>query len=597
MPCNGTVTLAERNRGFLFVAVGAGGVSLLLLLLEGFEFGSHGFGQFQLMAFSGGLTLAIFAGWAWYIGSHFYSVLVSCLLFGILFAGILLRITDAVLLDTFDFDEYVYMGGVDQSIGSYLHRYVGSVNLPTLLHHWLVYRVLGPELVSYRVVPLLAGIVFFLLSLWGALWCWPRRPILVLWVGYILASNAFSIYFSTEAIFINGNSITISAIVFLFMLFLIENNLSRKSQLALGVLCAILAFFSRVFLVVPIVIGVILVIGFRCLRASSRDPAHLLGGGLWVFIVFPVMYAVQAFLYPFNNLGTEKRPDLAQYYWPTSDYSLSVSGAVVFLVNNTADLFKQLLTPIFPTNLPSDLLSILVLVSMVIVALQMIRHEDVDMPVVFALVFVVSTLAVMAVGGLAGVAPYGGPKYTSFLLLPLAILTGYGVDRSVTAIASLSSREINRFAFLVFCAFFLFAAGSSFQQHFAQLVHDAGANQAAIADLEKPDDAVILVDSNIVPALRYHAPDLAPTVVDIGWGTYFGQSELSQEIVSMYLAPSSPTAERHSIWVVLTYRDIERSFPQLKQILAKNFTPVVELEAPNLWAGLFEPNDSVQQMQ
>lgn len=528
-------------------------------------------------------------------------------LLSILIVGVTIRFVE-VTNDTFGFDEYACMMDVEKSLPSYVDGRTGCYSLSLLVHYWLSYRLFGGSLIAYRTMSLVASIALLLLTTLCLRRFWPSEKGICLVVLLVLIFNNNALFLTRYSMFSYGNSLLVSVGLFFLFMRLAEGTIEKRKWLwiSAGVLPA--AFFSNMTTMVPLATGTLSVIVFRWWRFDDSRNLAALWRWLWELkplLVFPFTYLIIQILFPFTHLGAEKRPDMAPLFFTTSGYPYDFLGVMKFVLARTYSLLAHLLVPIvnggFTKAAMASWAFLAALAAMLswfflaaVTVVQSARRRA-DERTVFALFFLLTTLVSILCASLLGLYPYGRVKYTPYLLMPTAILIGFGglsVYRWIFERWALT-RSLN--ALLTFSAVVVLIAGGYVSvERYNSFANTRKSNYQAVDWLRSQKADLILLDNDQLPMLSARAPEVYERAQSMGWRVFWGENVVSPELVDMITGVGQPQPVA-SILVILRYKEIARDFPRWNTLLSSYFNLDTRLEAPNIWVGLYrrKAHDSI----
>ena len=585
----------RRDRILLTVLVLTGlAISALAVTADWLGIGGQpGFGLKQTLVLVSGIALSLIS-W-WFLRSAHANVhwVWPVILLSLLILGFAIRFVE-ITNDPLDFDEYACMLEVDQSFPTYVKGPAGSYGFPLLVHYWLSYRLLGGSLLAYRTMSLFASVSLLLLTTLCLRRFWPSEKAVCLIALSVLILNGNTLYLTRYSMFTYGNGFLVSAGLFFLFMRLAEGPIEKRKWLWISAIILPAAFFSNIIMMVPLATGILSVIVFRWWRfADSRNLAAL---WRWIWelkplLVFPLTYAATYILFPFGNLGADKRPDMAPLFFPTSGYSYDFLEVMKFVLTRTYSLFKSMLVPVaVPMPVMTGLFTKAVVASWGFLAaltiVQSVRRRA-DQRTVFAVFFLLTTLVSILGASLLGLYPYGRVRYTPYLLMPTAILIGFGGSLVYRWISQRLMLARSPKALLTFSAVVVLIAGSyTSVGRYNGFASTRESNDQAMnwARTQKPD--LILADSYIMCILSAKAPEVRERAHSMGWGTYWGKDVVPPELVDEITGTGQPQPV-DSVLVILHYKDIGKAFPRWNTLLGTYFNLDTWVESPAVWAGLY----------
>lgn len=508
-------------------------------------------------------------------------------LLSILIVGFAIRFVE-VTNDTYDFDEYACMMDVEKSLPSYVNGRTGCYSLSLLVHYWISYRLLGNSLIAYRTMSLIAGILLLIVVTSCLIRFFPSDKGICLVVLLVLILNGNALYLTRYSMFSYGNSLLVSAGLFFLFMRLAEGPINKRQWLWITAGALPAAFFSNMIMMVPLATGTLLVIVFRWWRfADSRNLA-----GLWRWLwelkpllVFPFTYLIIHILFPYTHLGAEKRPDMAPLFFTTSNFSQDILGVIKFVLARTYSLFGYMIAPIVNGGFTKAAVASWGFLAAVTVV-QAARGRA-DQRTVFALFFLLTTLVSILCASLLGLYPYGNVRYTPYLLMPTAILIGFGGMSVYRWIFQRWALTRSLKALLTFSAVVILIAGGVMSvERYNSFASARKSNYQALDLLRSQKADLILSDSYMMPVLSARAPEVYEHLHSMGWRTFWEENVVPPELVDMITGLKQPQPVA-SILVILRHKDITRDFPRWNTLLNTYFNLDTDLEAPNIWVGLY----------
>ena len=530
--------------------------------------------------------------WPWYMAAA------SLIAF-----GIILRLLE-VTYDRFEFDEYHLRMGVADDFATYSKAMRGTESLQFVVHYWLSYRLLGGSALAFRSLSLLSAVALLVLT---AVWmnrAWPERKVATLVAVGLLAVNGNALYLSRYAMFPYGFSFLVAGALFFLFMRLAEGPLGGRRWLWIALALPMVAFFSNEFLIVPLATGVFCVLVLRWVRLPhARSVA---GQWQWAWemkplLIIPLVFAVKQVLLPYTLWGAAKRADQVDLYYPTAGYAPTVAGAGQFLLDKTYALFASVLEPIGFSQRPTlELLFLTGCGALAAVALVQVVRRRADGRTVFTVLFLLVTLAAMAVGSLLGLYPYGIVRYAPYLFMPTVALISVGAAIAWEWLFGRLRWPGAATVLLVALSAVVLAAGVYLAVvRSAQTARIEQEDEQAIVWLAEQQPDLILADNYIATVLYTKAPQVYQQLHAMGWGTYMQQG---QDVVPPAMAETiagdaiTKADAADSILVVLypnelgrtdRYEGFNQRFPTWSKLVEENFDLVASTQSLHVAAFLY----------
>lgn len=519
-----------------------------------------------------------------------HRILVIAFLVGLLLFGIVARIA-SFLSEPLDFDTYALFVSIDLPYSEYLTGGGFAWSLHT--HYWWTAELLGVHLWAFRLVPALISLLVFFLVLWLVRQVRPRDYVAPLFATFFIAVNA-------HAIKLVGYPMISYSVDFLFggllvglLAYLIQRRGEAQSVLAISILMVPLALFASIMIVVPIVAMSLAYVIWRQFNSEedSKTPGYRFISSLrrlWPLLmpiaVVLLIYTVQSF----DNLGSDKRPDMDGFFLQRSGRAGSVAGFAEWSIVSTVRLIGGLVLPVASEQfrwLGLLLGGIFALVLLVFVLLGVTAKHRHEFWGALALFIFLSFLAVF-VGGILGLYPFGTIRYWGFMVLPAAIAVGLVFGELFT-----TAQPLKMWWLKVGLTIAMTLSAVVLVFSFAIQTLNAGeANKAAIRSLDETADALIVYSNYSSPALIAYQPWVEDAGLSMGWGTFFGQGSdggpLSPNIMNFQSRLDSSNEQK--ITVVAPSRELfEDSYPTWTAFLGTDFELVEEIKAPDIWIGRY----------
>ena len=571
----------------------------------GFSRSEIGFGREQILMSGSGLSLLLVS---WYFlrsegldANRLWIVV----LISILIVGVAIRIVE-VNNDTFDYDEYHLMVGVDQSFSEYTGLNRGSFQLHYVTHYWLSHRLLGDSLTAYRTMSLIAGIALLVLvSIWLSQF-WPSRQVQTLIVMSVLLLNGDALFLSSKyAMFVYGNTYLVSAGLFFLFVRLLDRRLDDKQWFWLSIFFLPAAYFSNVFLMVPLIIGALLVLVFRGWRSPDLRNFSLLKQWCWELkplLIFPIMYLFQQAVFPFKNWGAVARADQLHLFFPTSGYSNTFFGAIKFVSDRTMSLFWDLLEPAGIRNSVSA--GSLFLIScglLLMLAVYQVARRRAEYQTTFTVIYLAAMLVLIIIASLLGIYPYGAGRYAPFLTIPSVVLIGYGAGLLFGWVFEKIDFPQTKKTLSIFLAVIILIGGTYLcVSRYKEIILEKESVSQALEWIQSKQSDLILADSYVAKILYTKAPDIHKRINEMGWGTYWGEGIVPSDMVDAITGASQSSPVR-SIVIILypgelgrtdKWRGFSDRHPQWYDLIKDEFVLEAIVESPGVWAALFTRKQS-----
>ncbi|RLC93364.1 MAG: hypothetical protein DRI40_08875, partial [Chloroflexi bacterium] len=297
----------------------------------------------------------------------------------ILVVGLTARIA-ASRLDWLDGDNYCLMRGVEEPFGEFAQA--AAFHLPLLVHYWVSYRLFGGNLSDYLILPLIAGLgslVVFCFGIRRQQWGPPAWSI-CLFALAILALNSRMLALARYAMFTYSSGLLISCCLFFLFLRLCSGRLTRRQWAWIAVAIVPAAFFSNLYILVPVFVGavsVVLVRHWHSRRWLGLNDLRQYAAEMWPLAIFPVAQFAALLFHPagifaplWMNIGLAAKDAL---FFFTSEYPHSPWGAVRFLSHRTLDLFKDLLQTPYTDSLATAVWALALVATLAVVVVLVIR--------------------------------------------------------------------------------------------------------------------------------------------------------------------------------------------------------------------------------
>jgi hypothetical protein len=492
--------------------------------------------------------------------------------------------------DPLDYDEYITMQGIGQSLLTYIkgHRFGSHL----LVHYWLSNRLLGDSLIAYRTMSLIASILLLLLTTLCLRHFWPSERGVCLLALLVIIFNANALYLTRYAMFSYGNSLLVSVGLFFLFMRLAEGPIQKRQWLLISVVILPVAFFTNITTIVPLGTGILLVIVFRWWRFTQSRNMVALWRSLWEMkslIVFPITYLIRNIIFPRPILSVRELPDMASFYFTTCDCSNDFLGVMKFYLIGTLQLFWGILYPIGNVRFVQRLVVAIMCLLAGLTVVQVARRRA-DQRTVFTLFFLLTALAAVLGASLLGLYPYGRGRYVPYLLAPIAILIGFGglvVYRWISQRLVLT-KSLKKALYACSVVLVLIVCCYVSVERYNNITITRESNYQAINWLrtQKPDLILAGSYNKTLPVLAVRVPEVYERVHSMGRGTSWEEDAVPREFVDVItgVRQSQPV---DSILVILTYKDIAKAFPRWNSLLSNYFSLDNCFDAPDIWVGLY----------
>jgi hypothetical protein len=519
----------------------------------------------------------------------------------LLVLGVGLRLLE-VTYDRFNYDEYSLRIGIDRSFADYSKDLQSNNSLQFVVHYWLSERLLGSSPIAFRSMSLLASLALLLVTTLGLRRAWPADKTVLLVVLLILIVNAHAVSLSGYALFPYSFTFLLSAALFFLFMRLAEGPLDNRRWLWISAILPVAAFFSNEFLVVPLATGAFSVIVFRWARSAGSRNLATLWGWVWEFkplLIFPAVYAIKQILFPYTLWGASLRADQVDLYFPTAGYAPTLVGMVQFFLAKTYALFWSVLGPGGVSDHPSIQPVFLAGCGfLAALALLQVARRRADGHTTFTALFLLTTLASIAIGSLLGFYPYGITRYTPYLFMPSAILIGIGGSIAYRWVFRGQGLSRSRNALLVWLAVATLAGGAYVcVARYSQIAKAQVEDAQAIAWLQTRQPDLILTDDTMRVVFYTKAPAIYAGLYSMGEGT---NSMRKQDVVPSEMADAitgtGQSSPIDSILVVLypntiirtePPKDFAQRFPGWGKMIEANFDLAASIKSSHIEGQLY----------
>jgi len=315
-------------------------------------------------------------------------------------------------------------------------------------------------------------------------------------------------------------------------------------------------------------------------------------------VVFPFVFLVVYKVHPFTNLGAEKRPEMAHLFFSTSEFSQDIwfLGIIKYSFERSGKLIYQFFPKI---NLVIGeinigyILSFIFLFAFCILLLYLFikffkrrLRKEISVTLIF---FIITFLAILS-GGLMGVFPFGNPRYASFLLLPAAILSGYGFSLIIKWFVQRIRIKSKSKILPIAIALLIFILGSFINlKTYKHNLITKNRNHKALQLINSSEVDLVLLSEYQRPVVTILAPEAYAKSYSIGWGTYFGHGDdggVSKDFIDK-LGLKNRDGSSKSILLIAPQK-FEELYPSWAEFLSRNnFKIRNNIEAPNIYTSYY----------
>lgn len=509
------------------------------------------------------------------------------------------------------------MTDVEKPFSEYLKK-MASYPLPMRVHYWVSYRLFGGGLSDYLILPVAASLATVLVIYVGLLSYWRSATGIVFFTLCLYAFNNHSIYLASYGMFPYAFSLLVASVLYFTFLHFSSNLHARIRWYWIPIAIIPAAFFSNLITTIPVLSGVASVLLYRWYRVpESRNVKHVLHylSSIWPLLIFPIAYLVIYTMQPFTNIGLEKRPDMAEYFFYSSSNVQSLWGRGLFLWNGTAALFGQLISPSRPAILVGQHISpfLRTILSILLLGLMLCAWACVRLriwkcsnksfkpalftespPLVFTLIYIGVMYSAIAVGGLLGLYPFGAMRYASYLLIPVLIVVGYFFSWGTINISSCFGVDARwRKAFLGLASFLIVLGIITTASNYNEYMQRRAEINSAFESIHRTDVGLVLIGDYPAPALRHFVPSIYDRnkVMSIGWGTFFGNGSdggVPQELTKLIKGDDGLAHAVKRVLVIASSRQqFDELYPSYSQMMGKYYRLEQEIKATNIWAGTY----------
>jgi len=477
------------------------------------------------------------------------------------------------------YDEYAQMMKVHLPFWDYVLK--SDAMLPHTSVYWIMYRILGNHMIAYMIWPTIFTSASFLLAVWLTHKIWPS-PWSTFATSIFLLYNNFSIWSGQYTLVTYSASLVITTILIGYFL-LQKKSFNSRFILLLTISAPVIGFFTNLFMALPILAilsSYLLVFYFKPKHLQLRKNFKSLGRLIApVLIILAVPFIVDS-IKPFINLGEGKRPDMDGYFFPTSEYSDSLTNVGTFVWTRSTKQLSDVFSP-FPWWLTAGAIFFSWM------TLQKLRKDT-------SLQFLLSVLVFMyfgnVFGAIVGKYPLGTGRYTLYWSVILAICLGgvafhLGIF-SQNKLKKVSNTKLTRKG-IILLVFFTSATllGLGIRtnvRRFAQVQRIKNQSAHAFETIQnEPIDLYLYTDS-LIPILTIRHPQLLAKGKSMGWGTFWNYgktSSIPEQLESDFLDSQATT-----IAIMSWSSEGLESFPEWMDFFDDNYTTVKTINSPTLYA-------------
>lgn len=500
----------------------------------------------------------------------------------------------AIISDSFDYDTYSLMTGVEKEYKEYI---LSSFNLAQKTHYWLSYRLFGDSLLAYRVAPAALQFMSILALLAGAIKLWHKEPYMPALSLLFMAYNSQSLYTTSYAMVTYANDVFLGAVLFLFFLRISSREIIAKEVQLFSLFVFPFVVFSSVTIVVPLFAGVFSVLMWRTYSLwNNRLSMSTLKDfyRLWPLLSVPTTLALIWWMFPFTNLGQDKRPDMQWLFFGQSGFYADNYGLIRYWLYNTGTLIRGIIKPEFTQlafsgrDILFQYIAYAIFVGfMVFSALYLLVRKRLDVRIKFTLAFLVVVYSAILVGGILGMYPFGDVRYAGWLVVPAVILIGYIFSKWFSYLERLVKAKLFWGLFVIVAA-----SGALFNAYYLKgKIAEKKANYYAVEFIMHSKSERMLISSYNQPVLSIRAPVAFSKSLDMGWGTIFGHGSDGGMAGSSFelFSDAIGKGEGNTVTVVALSKSLfSQLYPTWSGFINKKYELVREVNAPAMWAGEFK---------
>jgi hypothetical protein len=499
--------------------------------------------------------------------------------------------------DTFNWDAYGLMIGLENKFPEYNSDL--SYILPQRIHYWISFRLFGSNLFGFIFSPLILMLFSFVIIYIGIKKYFHNANSIIFVSLLILAFNAHLKFRCGYPLITYAGSFLVSALLFFLYLRLSSGIINKKKWLWIFFILIPAAFFSNIPVLVPFATGIFSLIFIRYWYKPLYRSFFLLWKSikeLLLLVVFPFVFLVVYKIQPFINLGPIKRPEMASLFFSTSEFSQDtwILGIIKYSFERSIKLIIQFFPKI---NLVIGEINIGYIISFIFLFMFCILllylyikffKRNLQKEISFTLIFFTITFLAILSGGLIGVFPFGILRYASFLLLPAAILSGYGFSLIIKWV--LQKIRIKSKILPIAIALLIFILGSfNNLKIYKHNLLTKNRNHKALQLINISEVDLVLLSEYQRPVVTILAPEAYAKSYSIGWGTYFGHGDdggISKDFIDQ-LKLKNVDGSLKSVLLIAPQK-FEELYPSWVEFLSRNnFKIRNNIEAPNIYAYYF----------
>lgn len=521
--------------------------------------------------------------------------------FSVLVIGLTARVVES-RLDLLGDDNYWLMVGIDKPFLEYAQGPV-PYGLPLLVHYWGSYRVFGSSLSGYLVLPLISSLAALLVVYFGIKKQWGHAAWgICFFTLAFLAFNGYSLWLARYAMFTYANELLVSSALFFLFLYLCSRRLTRKQWAWVAALFIPAAFFSNIYILVPVFVGAVSVIAVRYWHSHGRyrlNDLRLYVMEIWPLAIFPVVQFFALLLHPQGPFRpwSAARGGLTYtdpFFFSSSQYPQSLWGAIQFVSHNTVELFRGLLQTPYTSSFSSTLWTVIEIGMLILIFVLFIRmvQRKLEPGMSFVVTFTILVVAAMAVGGLLGLYPYGRQRYAVFLLLPIGLVIAYAASFILTRISGRFSVVPKWKAIPIALALIIIVAGTIRNvdtYHYNTSITDR--NWAALHQIRDTNADLLLMSLFGEIVVRPVYPDLYASAYSMGTGKTgflrWKDEEVPSEIAEAIQSGSGPETVSTILVIHPRKYGFDLYYPSWSALLNTYFDLTSEIQGPTIWGGYY----------
>lgn len=501
----------------------------------------------------------------------------------------------ALSSDDFNYDDYAIRLHIDRGFSEYAQRMGASYSLPLLTHHWVCHRVFHGWPPGYLIPTTLVSLAALLLVYRRTRRAWPDDIGMPALVMLIMCFNMHTVHLSRYPMFTYANSFLVNAWLFFFFFDAATGRRRTDHPARLAVCLVPIAFFSNLTTIVPVVTGILCVGLHRALASEGSRwrtslPAML---SLWPVAVIPVVLLLVHTFQSFGNLGVDKRPDMGPLFFFSSRHTLSFSGLLSFVVENSADLLRDLLWPYFPIYLVWRWrYAIMLLLALLGARLAAATFKGkLARETRFTLVFTAVTFLAILTGGLCGTFPFGRGRYADFLLVPLALLFARSAWLWLHDLPDSMLQRCRQHVGLPVACIALILGTGVFVNLREYRFHNGirQSNFSVVQRIRASDADLVLVAPERAPVVAVLAPRLSSMAQSLGQASLPGSSRTAAVPETVAARLAAPDSGTDTVLVIAhKLETLEHGYPAWWSILHKHLAMTEQHRGATIWAGVFE---------